>query len=371
MTKQLNLPKGVSVQRWVIFCKVIDNWGDIGVSWRLARQLAHEYPCAVDLWLDDLAALSFIWPDAAPSALAQTIEGVTIHHWQQDTQWHAQPAPSVLIEAFSCDAPSAYIAHARLQNPQFKWLSLDYLSAQPWIEGVHLLNSPQPNGLNKVFFFPGFTHKTGGLLREKTSSTADIQFYSDQEHGLKISLFGYDDMPLLKWLPLLNTHQTPVQLNVTSGKAQRAVQQACLQLGLQAGQNQSLHIQYLPMLKQTSFDALLQQSDLNFVRGEDSLVRAIWAEKPLTWHIYPQDDGAHWDKLRAFSSTWTQTFPAQLQNVYLNWQLAWNGAQTVHFETAWLDFVNQSKNLTHASAAAAQILREQPDLTAQLWKWAI
>ncbi len=37
-----------------IFCAVVDNYGDIGVCWRLARQLAHEHGMTVRLWVDDL-----------------------------------------------------------------------------------------------------------------------------------------------------------------------------------------------------------------------------------------------------------------------------------------------------------------------------
>ena len=55
-----------------------------------------------------------------------------------------------------------------------------------------------------------------------------------------------------------------------------------------------------PRLTQAEFDELLRSCDVNLVRGEDSLVRALWAGKPFLWHIYPQDDGAHRDKLNAF-----------------------------------------------------------------------
>ncbi|MBY0444112.1 MAG: elongation factor P maturation arginine rhamnosyltransferase EarP, partial [Burkholderiales bacterium] len=38
--------------RWDIFCRVIDNYGDIGVCWRLARQLSFEHGFAVRLMVD-------------------------------------------------------------------------------------------------------------------------------------------------------------------------------------------------------------------------------------------------------------------------------------------------------------------------------
>ena len=55
----------------------------------------------------------------------------------------------------------------------------------------------------------------------------------------------------------------------------------------------------LPWLTQADFDHLLWACDLNFVRGEDSLVRAAWAGAPFVWQVYPQHDGAHAAKVEA------------------------------------------------------------------------
>ncbi|MEO7887531.1 MAG: elongation factor P maturation arginine rhamnosyltransferase EarP, partial [Polaromonas sp.] len=43
--------------QWDIFCKVIDNFGDIGVCWRLAADLASRGH-KVRLWVDDASALA-------------------------------------------------------------------------------------------------------------------------------------------------------------------------------------------------------------------------------------------------------------------------------------------------------------------------
>ena len=79
---------------------------------------------------------------------------------------------------------------------------------------------------------------------------------------------------------------------------------------------------YLPFMSQLDFDHLLWACDINFVRGEDSLVRAIWASKPFVWQIYPQDDGAHAPKLEAFMQA------VQLPAAAQKWQGLWNGLQT-------------------------------------------
>ncbi|HET9045379.1 MAG TPA: elongation factor P maturation arginine rhamnosyltransferase EarP, partial [Casimicrobiaceae bacterium] len=44
----------MAAQRWDVFCKVVDNFGDAGVCWRLARQLVAEHDLAVTLWIDVL-----------------------------------------------------------------------------------------------------------------------------------------------------------------------------------------------------------------------------------------------------------------------------------------------------------------------------
>jgi uncharacterized repeat protein (TIGR03837 family) len=69
---------------------------------------------------------------------------------------------------------------------------------------------------------------------------------------------------------------------------------------------------------------MLRACDLNFVRGEDSLVRALWAGQPFVWHIYPQDDNAHHAKLQAFLD-WMEA-PQSLQRAHR----VWNGVEEGH-----------------------------------------
>ena len=46
---------------WDIFCQVIDNYGDIGVGWRLATNLAARGQ-RVRLWLDNSSVLRWLAP---------------------------------------------------------------------------------------------------------------------------------------------------------------------------------------------------------------------------------------------------------------------------------------------------------------------
>lgn len=145
---------------WDIFCSVVDNYGDAGVTWRLARQLVAEQGLHVRLWIDDLSAFVRLCPNADPQALQQWQEGVRVCQWP--AEWAGSDIPDVVIEAFACRLPPAYTESMLQRSPRPLWLNLEYLSAEDWVSGCHGLPSPQLNGLKKFFFFPGFSDATGG-----------------------------------------------------------------------------------------------------------------------------------------------------------------------------------------------------------------
>ena len=288
--------------RWDIFCKVIDNYGDIGVCWRLSADLASRGE-QVRLWVDDASALAWMAPEGCAGIEVMTLTQPFTHHG-------ATPG-DVLVEAFGCDiAPEFIAAHANSASAtgsNHSWINLEYLSAEPYALRSHGLPSPVMSGpgagLTKYFFYPGFTTETGGLLREGDLLARQAAFKRDDwltRMGIPfdgerlISLFCYEPPALQDLLAQLAQSATPTRLLVTSGRAAKAVQsQANRANGL-------LSITYLAQLTQRQFDELLWACDLNFVRGEDSLVRACLAGKPFVWQIYPQHDNAHHVKLNAF-----------------------------------------------------------------------
>jgi uncharacterized repeat protein (TIGR03837 family) len=327
---------------WDIFCSVIDNYGDIGVTWRLARQLVAEHDQAVRLWVDDLDAFARICPDADLQASRQLQQGVELCQWPG--QWLAVEPADLVIEAFACNLPAAYI-EAMAQRPNKPlWLNLEYLSAEDWVAGCHGLPSLQSNGLQKFFFFPGFTTGTGGLLRER-ELLAQRQAWQRDDAGQeaflrrlgveplagarRISLFAYENPVLPGWLDALVADQQVTQLLVPEGRVLQTLRAwsggAPLAVGdrLQHGQ---LHIQVLPFVSQDDYDRLLWSCDLNAVRGEDSFVRAQWAGRPFIWHIYQQAEDAHLDKLEAFLDRYKETLsPAAAEALSGMWR-AWNQA---------------------------------------------
>jgi uncharacterized repeat protein (TIGR03837 family) len=309
---------------WDVFCRVIDNFGDLGVCWRLCADLAARGH-RVRLWVDDATALQWM----APSALDGTWPRIQVLGWgqSQDADHLAYlPPADVWIEGFGCEITPEFIAsyvystgargHFSVKPPV--WINLEYLSAEPFVERCHGLPSPvmsgPAKGWTKHFFYPGFTAHTGGLLRESGLVTRQQAFAEDgrrtawlAQHGVDakagetlVSLFCYEPAALHALLAQLDAMPTPTRLLVTAGRASAAVRTATTATQDPPLSLQQLRITYLPTLTQGDFDHLLWACDLNFVRGEDSLVRALWAGKPLVWQIYPQEDAAHIPKLDAF-----------------------------------------------------------------------
>ncbi|ENY73924.1 hypothetical protein G114_00730 [Aeromonas diversa CDC 2478-85] len=307
-----------------IFCTVVDNFGDIGVTWRLARQLHDEGHGPVRLWVDDLASFARICPTLDPSRETQCEQGITIQHWHAD----ADLAPAkVVIEAFACELPAPYKARMQAITPPPAWLNLEYLSAEPWVEGCHALPSPQGR-LNKFFFFPGFTDKTGGLLCEQSLMARRAAWQADEAGlaaywgglglpppapgELRISLFAYESAAIPSLVEAWRRGACPVTLLVPVG---RALPQVLNALGVAAAvpgdriTDGALTVVVLPMTDQAGYDRLLWSCDLNIVRGEDSFVRAQWAARPFLWHIYPQEEDYHLVKLEAFLDRYLASHP--------------------------------------------------------------
>lgn len=330
---------------WDIFCKVIDNFGDVGVCWRLSQDLASRGE-RVRLWVDDPSALQWMAPHGHPN--------VEVRVWTQPLLTEGLPMGDILIESFGCDIDPEFIAcyaeFIRARGTKGMWVNLEYLTAEPYAARSHGLRSPVMQGpgagLDKYFYYPGFTTDTGGLIRESDLRSRQANF--DRAEWLSrlgipcngeqlISLFCYEPVALAALLDQLAENSTPSRLLVTAGRASAAVSAyIALKTAVNPTWNkgEALTFSPIPPLTQYDFDHLLWSCDLNFVRGEDSLVRAIWARKPFIWHIYPQDDNAHADKLaayldlinapaslRVFHDVWNGLSDAELPGINLSeWQ---------------------------------------------------
>jgi len=313
-----------------IFCAVIDNFGDAGVCWRLARQLAREKAWSVRLWIDVVAPLAGLRPGIDPALPRQEVDGVTIVSW-------AAPFPDVkpgevVIEAFACELPVEFIAAMARQPRPPVWINLEYLSAEDWVGGCHGLASPHPTlPLRKHFFFPGFTVGTGGLIREEYAD------FSPHERGteLTVSLFCYDNPALPLLLDAWAQGAEPVTCLVADGLPRRQVAAwsgEAFEPGRQI-EHGSLRLVAAPFVVQSEYDRRLGSCDLNFVRGEDSFVRAQWAKRPFVWQIYPQPESAHHEKLEAFLKLYNSGLDALAAQAVRDFWRAWNGSGDI--AAAW------------------------------------
>lgn len=335
-----------AIQSAAIFCEVIDNYGDAGVCWRLARQLAQQEKLSVTLWVSDLSPLQRLRPALDVRLPAQMLDGLMVRQWQGglvgDASNGALPVADLVIEAFGCKLPDAFLqAMAREPQPPV-WINLEYLSAESWVESCHRLPSPHPAlPLTKYFYFPGFTTGTGGLLKE---ASLDARRRLLQQNAAEraamlaragiiqplgtqlVSLFCYPAAPLDHWFAAMQAG-APVMCVIPEGVAVDAVARFLGRPPV-AGAfavHGNLTLQVCPFLEPDDYDALLACCDLNFVRGEDSLVRAQWACRPFIWQAYAQDQSVHFDKLTALTDRYVVGLDPVVAATFRQFLRSWNG----------------------------------------------
>ena len=363
-----------------LFCRVVDNYGDIGVCWRLARQLAAEHGVAVRLVVDDLASFRRICAAVDVAVEAQQLEGVTVRRWH-DGMAMTDVADAV-IEAFGCALPQPYLAAMAARKTPPVWINLEYLSAEDWVAGCHGLPSPHPQlPLTKYFFFPGFDAGSGGLLAEAGLEQRRAAFASDPQRqaaflaglGVQpargdcvISLFCYPTAPVAALLDALRDGASPSLLLVPEGVASAALAAWARQLPAPGSvvRRGSLSLQVIPFLDQPDYDRLLWCCDLNFVRGEDSMVRAQWAQKPFVWQIYAQEEDAHRAKLDAFLERFSEQLPGPVAAACGDCWHAWNGDGDM--AARWPAFHAALPGLQAIMPAWSATLRSHGDLAGNL-----
>ena len=370
-----------SLQTVDIFCEVIDNFGDAGVSWRLARALTAR-GLSVRLWINDLSCLKRLQPSVNEQLAEQALDGFQVIAWNDQTELNYQPA-ELVIEAFACRLSDAMLNRMAKASPIPVWINLEYLSAESWAVQSHGLPSPHPRlSLTQYFFFPGFVSESGGLLREdnlmQTRAAFDAEsrtaFLKNLEidvglSSLLVSLFCYEHAPVDELFNAMRLGP-PKLCVVPEGVATKALTHFMgndLSVGREVTTGQ-LTIKIIPFLHPDDFDRLLWSCDVNFVRGEDSLVRAHWAQQPFVWQLYQQAEGAHLIKLAAFLDLHCHGLSEEnAQAVKAFWQ-AWNGEVGAHLD--WSAFSKARPALPpyykHWSAHVASV----DELSAQLIRFA-
>lgn len=321
-----------------IYCRVIDNFGDAGIAWRLARTLVTEKNWQVTLIIDDIDTLSKIVPEIDSTQRIQSVCGLTVERWDEIHESASFCTVSdVTIEAFSCFLPQALeaaIAREGEKRP-ISVIALDYLTAEAYAESSHGLVSPHPRyGYRKHFFFPGFTDKTGGLIREANLEKRHEAFFAsnaresllksigaDPDAPFSLFFFTYPTIAVARFAQELAADRRPLQIIAAPGEASARLRTQLQQLN-------APHITFIqaPMFAQAEFDRILLASDVVLVRGEDSTVRAQLSGTPLLWTLYPQSEDTHLVKLQAFSQLYCGALSAQAASVWSRLSAGLNGS---------------------------------------------
>lgn len=300
-----------------IFCEIIDNYGDIGVVYRTAKELQKIFPeSKIRVFLNRLDEFKKINSQVLdlPSQNIDGIEYITFDYLRDNA--NELLTAQVIIEAFGCQIPKEYVEIA-YDNSELL-INLEYLSAEDWIEDFHLQSSPLGRGkLKKVFFMPGFTEKSGGVIADSNyleriqRVLENKEFYEkkylsdieDRENKIIGTLFSYEKnfTPLLEDLKKLDKD---VVILAMGEKTQDSLRKILKNFSIEDFRNSlkygKIEIRFLNFLNQEEYEELINIVDFNFVRGEDSFIRAVLTGKPYMWHIYCQEEYAHMDKIEGF-----------------------------------------------------------------------
>ncbi|MCS4533772.1 elongation factor P maturation arginine rhamnosyltransferase EarP [Neisseria montereyensis] len=374
----------ISLKTCWIFCNVIDNFGDIGVSWRLSQMLANECGWQTHLWVDDANALRALCPDLG--SLPCCYQNIHIHQWRAELADNVDttPIPDVVIETFACNLPENILKIITENRPL--WLNWEYLSAESSNEKLHTLPSPQANGIQKYFWFMGFSEQSGGLLRERDYETRSRFDYQAFRKQLKLPsktapewlLFGYQRPIWAEWLTMWQQFGEPLTLLlagnqiIDSLKAAQSIPESALKQEGDIFQTANVTLIKIPFIPQADFDRLLHLSDGLMIRGEDSFVRAQFAAKPFFWHIYPQDEMVHIDKLHAFWDKAYAEYTDTVQAAHQSLSDELNGALTLTPQqrlSAWQTLMQHRESWQQSTKKWQQYLFTQPSAVEKLAKF--
>lgn len=344
-----------------IFCRVIDNFGDVGTCWRLARQLTVEEGISTRLIVDRLEVAKALVPEINLDADFQAICGVVLQHWHNEG---LRCEADMVIEAFACELPCDYLETMALRAIPPVWINLEYLSSEPWVASHHQLPSPHPQvPLTKYFFFPGFHEGAGGLIRER--HIFHPQTPAPHCAPMLVFAFAYSAGCIKELCAAVELDDRPANIRVfghgTGKKLQiwRATQ----------GENRlntASTLEFAEFVPQSEFDGVLASHDVLMVRGEDSMVRALWSGKPFVWQLYKQADNAHHTKLEAFLECYGEGMPADLKEAWAHFSRAWNGMPGPSIAETWPILRDQWQAWSAFAHARAMDLMRHPDLASNL-----
>ena len=296
-----------------IFCQVIDNYGDVGVAYRLAREFKRVYPNK---------KLRFVINKTEELNLIMKSNDVEVIAYKDISK--IEDSADLIIETFACEIPKEYMDKA-LKNSKLI-INLEYFSAEKWVDDFHLQESFLGGNLKKYFFIPGLSEKSGGILLDneflerKKKVEANKEYYLEkfgikEKYDLIGSVFSYKKNfdSLIEELKKLDKK---VILLILSEKTQKNF----IKYFDNGNNYDKIKFVKLPFFTYDKYEELLALCDFNLVRGEDSFVRALLLGKPFLWHIYPQDENTHIKKLESFLEKYCSN-NKELKQTFINYNI--------------------------------------------------
>lgn len=296
-----------------IFCEVIDNYGDVGVAYRLAREFKRIYPNK---------QLRFIISKTEELDLIKKAEDITIIAYKNIDK--IETPADLVIETFACNIPETYMNKALKTSKLI--INLEYFSSENWVDDFHLQESFLGGNLKKYFFIPGLSEKSGGIILDKEFLDRKNKVQENKEYYLKqfninenydliISVFSYEKN-FDNFLETLQKLDKKVLLLLLSEKTQKNF----IKYFDNNNYYDKIKAVKLPFFTYDKYEELLALCDINLVRGEDSFVRALLLAKPFLWHIYPQDENAHIIKLESFLEKYCPN-NKELKETFINYNI--------------------------------------------------
>ena len=296
-----------------IFCQVIDNYGDVGVAYRLAREFKRVYPNK---------KLRFVINQIEELNLIRKSENIEVILYKDISK--IENSADLIIESFGCEIPKEYMDKALKKSKLI--INLEYFSAEKWVDDFHLQESFLGGNLKKYFFIPGLSEKSGGILLDneflerKKKVEANKEYYLEkfeikEKYDLIGSVFSYEKNfdSLIEELKKLDKK---IILLILSEKTQKNF----IKYFDNGNHDDKIKFVKLPCFTYDKYEELLALCDFNLVRGEDSFVRALLLGKPFLWHIYPQDENTHIKKLESFLEKYCSN-NKELKQTFINYNI--------------------------------------------------
>lgn len=358
-----------------VLCKVVDNFGDIGVVWRLCKQIKANYPeTKLNLIVDDFVAFNKICSSVNVDYKFQNVDAIDIYDWKNfefcyETFTNNDGEKlSLILECFQCGRPDwmeKILFEDKLQRT-VQVIMIDYLTAEDYAESFHCLQSLTRSGkVKKVNFMPGFTDKTGGLIIDELWKKEP----SRNPNG-SVLIFTYER----NWKPLVNginnwakTKDIFPEILIAPGRGFDSMKNAWSDIG-----EKSLNccVKELSFMNQNQWDLMMKDCSILIIRGEESMSRACLSGIPFVWHAYPQSDEYQLVKVNALLNRMERHFKYEDFEIVKKLWIAINSPETddsdFDLESYMEKFLQNADRLEYGFKEFSKSLQKNGDLVTNL-----